>query len=263
MVFCKKRTIPACKLKKSRHHFILLRLAQKMPKYVKKRKNPLTSLQKAEYNVENTDAVPIWGAAMRKRVLTMKTWIALIALLALLVAAVPALGDIGDVPKSPKDHVPGNLYYALEHKRQVQAVGGVTGSPYWLWQSFVCGRSIDLRLFNAEHSVITTQMLFKQRLRFAEDGSGAKEMLLTLYKDADAVELRIGSDAFEMFERTGIERIIVRTRDFETLYTYDCDEIKAVFDYFQLGEDEYLCLQGDDAPMFAHSEDNIRRAVTR
>lgn len=234
-----------------------------MPKCVKKGKKHLTVQQIAEYNVENTDAVPLWGAAMRKRVLTMKTWIALIALCVLLTAAIPALGDIGDLPKSPRDHVSGNLYYQLEHKRQVQSVGGVTGSPYWLWQGFLCGRSIDLRLFDMDHSVIATQMLFKERIRWAENGSGAKEMLLTMYKDAEVVELRIGSDAFEMFERTGVERIIVRTRDFKTLYTYDCDEIKAAFDYFQLGENEYLCLQGDDAPLFAHSEDNIRRAVTR
>ena len=193
----------------------------------------------------------------------MKTWFAIIALLAVLLAAAPAMGDIGDRPKSPANHLPGDVYAALEHKRQVDAVGGVTGSPYWLWQGFICGRSIDLRLFETENSVIATQMLFKERIRYAENGSGEKELVLTLYRDADTVELRMGSDAFPMFERTGIGTIIIRDRDFNTLYTYDCGEIKAAFDYFGLGEDEFICLQGDDAPMFAHSEDNVRRAITR
>lgn len=187
----------------------------------------------------------------------------MITLLALLLAAVPAMGDIGDTPKSPADHVPGDLYAQLEHKRQMDAVGGITGSPYWLWQGFICGRSIDLRLFEADHTVLATQMLFKQRIRFEESGSGHKELLLTMYRNADNVELRVGSDAFEMFERAGIKTIIIRDRDFNTLYTYDCDEIKAAFDYFGLTADEYICLQGEDAPMFAHSEDNIRRAITR
>ena len=193
----------------------------------------------------------------------MKTWFAIIALLALLLAAAPVMGDIGDKPKSPVDHLPGDVYAALEHKRQLDAVGGVTGSPYWLWQGFICGRSIDLRLFEAEHSVLATQLLFKERIRYAENGSGSKELVLTLYRNADHVELRMGSDAFKILERTGIETIIIRNRAFDTLYTYDCDEIKAAFDHFGLTEDEYICLQGDDAPLFAHSEDNIRRAITR
>ena len=193
----------------------------------------------------------------------MKTWFALIALCALLLAATPALCDIGDLPKAPEDHVPGHLYAQLEHKRQLDAVGGITGSPYWLWQGFICGRSIDLRVFDAEHSVIATQLLFKERIRWAENGSGEKELVLTLYRNADCAELRVGSDAFPMLERAGIGKIILRDRSFKTLHSYDVDEIKAAFDYFSLTEDEYICLQGEDAPMFAHSEDNIRRAITR
>lgn len=193
----------------------------------------------------------------------MKTWFALITLLAVLLAATPVMGDIGDAPKSPADHLPESVYAPLEHKRQQQAVGGVTGSPYWLWQAFICGRSIDLRLFDMEYDVLSTQLLFKERIRYAENGSGEKELLLTLYRAADAVELRMGSDAFEMLDRVGIETIIIRDRKFNTLFTYDCSEIKAAFDYFGLEQNEYICLQGDNAPMFAHSEDNVRRAITR
>lgn len=227
------------------------------------RKNPLTFRCVAEYNVENTDAVPICGTALRKRVFSMKAWFAMIALLVLLLGTVPAMGDIGDPPKSPADHVPAGLYAQLEHKRQVQAVGGVTGSPYWLWQGFICGRSIDLRLFEVDHSVIATQMLFKERIRYAENGSGDKELLLTLYRDADTVELRMGVDAFAMLDRVGITTIIIRDHNLNTICTYDCGEIEAAFRYFQLEDDEYICLQGEDAPMFAHSKDNVRRAITR
>ena len=193
----------------------------------------------------------------------MKTWFAIIALLAVLLAAAPAMGDIGDMPKSPVNHLPGDVYAKLEHKRQMDAVGGVTGSPYWLWQGFICGKSIDLRLFEAEYSVLSTQLLFKERIRYAESGSGEKELVLTLYRNADNVELRMGCDAFEMLDRAGIGTIIIRDRAFNTRYTYDCDDIKAAFDYFGLAEDEYICLQGEDAPMFAHNKDNIRRAITR
>ena len=195
--------------------------------------------------------------------LSMKTWFALITLLAVLLAATPVMGDIGDAPKSPKDHLTESVYAPLEHKRQQQAVGGVTGSPYWLWQAYICGRSIDLRLFDVEYDVLSTQLLFKERIRYAENGSGAKELVLTLYQAADDVELRMGSDAFEMLARTGIETIIIRDRKFNTLFTYDCSEIEAAFDYFDLEKDEYICLQGDDAPMFAHNKDNVRRAITR
>lgn len=190
----------------------------------------------------------------------MKKWFAFVALCALLVSAVPVFGETG-IARCPANYPAGNRTGLLEHQRQLQAVGGITASPYWLKQGFLCGRSISLRLFEVELPVLPNQLLFKERLRFAEDGSGAKELLLTVNKDTDHVELRVGSSALEMLDRAGISRIIVRNYALDVVGVYERADIQSVFDYFELDECEVLCLQGEDAPMFAHDADGVRRVV--
>ena len=192
----------------------------------------------------------------------MKTRLALIALCAVLLAAVPALGEPGDQPKSPESYMPADEFAQLEHKRQLQAVGGVTASPYWLKQGYLCGRSISLRLYEVDKPVLPRQMLFKEYLRYAEDGSGAKELLLTLNRDVQRVELRIGSDALAMLQRAGIARVIVRNHSKDVMQVYEREEMEAVSAYFSIGEEETICLQGEDAPLFAYDEDSVRRALS-
>ena len=192
----------------------------------------------------------------------MKTWLALVALCALLLAATPVLGEIGDAPRNPADYLAADRVAQLEHKRQADAVGGVTGSPYWLWQGYLCGRSVSLRLYEVKAPMIPTQMLFKERIRYAEDGSGDKELLLTAIKATEDIELRIGSDALEMMERTGITRIIVRNSELKTVDVYERKEITAACRYFSLGDAETLCLQGEDGPLYAYDEDSERRALS-
>lgn len=191
----------------------------------------------------------------------MKTRLALLALCAMLLAAVPALGEPGDKPMSPESYMPADQFAQMEHKRQVDAVGGITASPYWLKQGYLCGRSISLRLYEVDKPVLPKQMLFKEYLRYAEDGSGEKELLLTLIRDVERVEIRIGSDALAMLDRAGVARVIIRNHSKDVMQVYEREEMRAASAYFSLGEKETICLQGEDGPMFAYDEDSVRRRL--
>ena len=192
----------------------------------------------------------------------MKRWVALIALCILFLTAIPAMSECGTAPNCPGSYLAGDQVAQLEHRRQLQAVGGITASPYWLKQGFLCGRSISLRLFEVEKPMLPTQLIFKERLRYAQDGSGVKELLLTLNREASHVELRVGSDALELFERADIARIIVRDVNKNTIQVYERKDIEDIIRYFALTDGEVICLQGEDAPMYAHDQDGVRRVIT-
>ena len=181
-------------------------------------------------------------------------------LCAALFAAMPAFGEPGDVPGCPWEHMPYHEVMRLEDVRQAQIVGGVKGSPYWLWQAYLGSGSIALRVYDVEKPVFPKQLLFKERVSFAEHSSD-KQITLTV-KDAQNIELRVDRTALDKLAFAGITQVFIKNAAGEELAAYALADINAVYDFFKLEEGEILCLQGEDAPVYVHSVDGVRRAVT-
>ena len=139
----------------------------------------------------------------------MKTGLALLLMCAALMVALPVLGEPGDEPGCPWEHMPYREVMRLEEVRQEQIVGGVKGSPYWLWQAYLGSSSIALRLYDVEQPVFPRQLLFRERVRFASAGSDAKILTLSI-KEACSVELRVDRDALSRMEFAGITDVVVK-----------------------------------------------------
>ena len=67
--------------------------------------------------------------------------------------------------------------------------------------------------------------------------------------------------ALDLLDRAEIRTIVLLDSEGETLSVYACEDVRTVFGYFGLEEGETLCLQGEDAPVYAYSVDRVRRAL--
>lgn len=188
----------------------------------------------------------------------MKTWLTIIALLALLLAAATAVGEPGDKPNCPWEYMTPTAVAQLEQTRQV--VGGVKGSPYWLWQAYLGSGSLDLRLYDVDEPVFPKQMVFKERIRYG--GNPFKTMTLTLLGEPEHVELRIDQASLAVLETAGIDVIVVRDAMKKQIAEYHREDIEAIMTYFALEADEMICLQGEDAPLYMYTADGVRKALT-
>ena len=191
----------------------------------------------------------------------MKTGLALLLLCAALLAAVPAIGEPGDEPGCPWEYMPYREVLRMEEVRQEQIVGGVKGSPYWLWQAYLGSSSIALRLYDVQQPMFPQQLLFRERVRFAGSGSDAKILTLTV-REAESVELRADRDALARMSFAGIADVVVKNAEGKPLAAYAVEDMQAIMDFFGLEEGEILCLQGEDAPIYVHTVDGVRKAVT-
>lgn len=191
----------------------------------------------------------------------LKTF-ALVAFVAILALCLPAWAEPGDVPHCPHVYMTVEEIHAMEELRQRQAVGGVTGSPYWLWQAYLCGRSLQLRVYDVREPLFPEQILFKERISWANDGTENKRMAMTVEDGTTDVELRIDRFALAKLEESKIISMTIRDRSKNELASYNCADIEAIFDYFQLAPCETLCLQGADDPVYALSCEGVKRAIS-
>lgn len=188
----------------------------------------------------------------------MKKTLALVVFLLALAAS--AIAEPGDPPGCPWEHMPFAQVMRLEELRQAQIVGGVKGSPYWLWQAYLGSGSLSLRLYEVEEPIFPKQLLFKERVEYQSDGG--KAMTLTIRPETERVELRIDMQALDLLDRAGIVSIAVKNGAGDEVCAYACEDVRAVMDFFQLAEGETICLQGEDAPVYAYSADGVRRVLT-
>lgn len=190
----------------------------------------------------------------------MKKWLALAACLVAVLLAAPVFAEPGDEPCCPWEHMPYQQVLELEELREKQVVGGVTGSPYWLWQAYLGSGSLDIRLYDVSDPIFPKQLLFKERVRFAGYGDESKVMTLTAKGESEAIELRIDRLSLAKLEQAGISSIVLRSAAGEQAYA--CADIAAIMDYVGVTDSEILCLQGEDAPLYKYCEDGIRRAIS-
>ena len=189
----------------------------------------------------------------------MKIKLVLAGCMLALVALASAAAEPGDPPGCPWERMTYAEVVQMEELREAQTVDGVVGSPYLLWQAYLGHASLSVRLYDVNDPIFPVQLLFRERIGRAGDGT----KIITL-KARDAIqreELRIDLQALDLLQRAEIETIVLRNGEGETLSVYACEDIRTVFDFFGLAEGETLCLQGDDAPVYAYSVDGVRRAL--
>ena len=189
----------------------------------------------------------------------MKIKLALVCCILALASFACASAVPGDPPGCPWEYMTYAQVVQLEETREAQIVGGVKGSPYWLWQAYLGSGSLSIRLYDVTDPIFPAQLLFKERVAFAADGSTV--ITLRTRSQTEHVELRVDLQALDLLERAEIRTIVLLDSEGETLSVYACEDVRTVFGYFGLEEGETLCLQGEDAPVYAYSVDRVRRAL--
>ena len=169
----------------------------------------------------------------------MKIKLALVCCILALASFACASAEPGDPPGCPWEYMTYAQVVQLEETREAQIVGGVKGSPYWLWQAYLGSGSLSIRLYDV------TDPIFPVQLR----------------SQTEHVELRVDLQALDLLDRAEIRTIVLLDSEGETLSVYACEDVRTVFGYFGLEEGETLCLQGEDAPVYAYSVDRVRRAL--
>jgi len=121
-----------------------------------------------------------------------------------------------------------------ELERKAAAIGGVTGSPYWLKQLYLGYMSLNLRLFDGEE-----QLLFKESLSWQPDGS----KLLTLnVRIANTSELmmRLDGMVIDKLKQAGISAITITNGNGDPFMTYAVSDLEGVRAMYDLGLEDYI-----------------------
>ena len=170
-----------------------------------------------------------------------------------------AAAEPGDPPGCPWEYMTYAQVVQMEEAREAQIVDGVVSSPYLLWQAYLGHASLCVRLYDVNDPIFPVQLLFRESVSRAKND----EKLITLRTRTatEKLELRVDLKALDLLQRAGIETIALRNDNRKQLALYRCEDIRTVFDFFGLAEGETLCLQGDDAPVYAYSVDGVRRAL--
>ena len=192
----------------------------------------------------------------------MKRMLALAVFCLALAAFAPVGAEPGDPPGRPWKYMSQEQVRRLEKLREEQIVGGVRGSPYWLWQAYLGSGSLSLRLYEVSDPIFPTQLLFKERVTYPERGIDRKAMFLEIQRENAQVEIRLDAQALDLLEQAGIATITVKNSTGDALCAYSCEDLRAVYDFFALKEGETLCVQGEQAPVYAYSEDGVRRVLS-
>ena len=189
----------------------------------------------------------------------MKIKLVLAGCMLALVALASAAAEPGDPPGCPWEYMTYAQVVQMEEAREAQTVDGVVSSPYLLWQAYLGHGSLSVRLYDVTDPIFPEQLLFKERIGRA--GDGTKVITLRTRAATRREELRIDLQALDLLQRAGIETIVLCNGEGETLSVYACEDVRTVFGFFGLAEGETLCLQGEDAPVYAYSVDGVRRVL--
>lgn len=189
----------------------------------------------------------------------MKLKIAIAFCVLALASLACSAAEPGDPPGCPWEYMTYAQVVQMEETREAQIVGGVKGSPYWLWQAYLGSGSLSLRLYDATDPIFPKQLLFRERVGYV--ARDEKAITLRTKGCAQRVELRIDRQALDLLGRAEIATITLLDEERQVLAVYACEDIRTVFDFFGLAEGETLCLQGEDAPVYAYSVDGVRRAL--
>lgn len=140
-----------------------------------------------------------------------------------------------------------------EMERKAAAIGGVTGSPYWVKSLYLGYMSLNLRLFDGEE-----QLLFKENLSWVPGTGVAGEKVLTLNvktEDTSALAMRLDGMVINKLEQAGIVTINIVDGAGNLFMEYKVEDLKGARELYGLTEKEYIVVGAADADVMKIAED--------
>ena len=159
-------------------------------------------------------------------------------------------------------HVPGSqtaqeTVQKLKPFGKAKAFGDITVSREWLRQVRLCGVLINMRL----HTPMGDEVTFKEKVDHASTRDGSACLYLQASTDHEVIALQMDQEAMNTLRRIGVTEIVVADKNLNVRACYAVSELQAVRNALGLGENEQLCVNGEDAPVTVVSEDGVRREV--
>ena len=140
---------------------------------------------------------------------------------------------------------------------KAKVFGDITVSREWLRQVRLCGVLINMRL----HTPMGDEITFKEKVDHASTRDGSACLYLQASTDHEVIALQMDQEAMNTLRRIGVTEIVVADKNLNVRACYAVSELQAVRDALGLGENEQLCVNGEDAPVTVVSEDGVRREV--
>ena len=141
--------------------------------------------------------------------------------------------------------------------KKAEPFGDITVSREWLRQARINGVLINLRL----HTPMGEEVTFKEKADHASARDGSACLYLQASTDHEVITLQMDQEALNTLERVGITEIVVADKNLNVRASYTVSDLQAVRDALGLGENEQLCVSGENAPVTVVSEDGVRRQV--
>ncbi len=141
--------------------------------------------------------------------------------------------------------------------KKAERFGDITVSREWLRQGRINGVLINLRL----HTPMGEEVTFREKADHASTRDGSACLYLQASIDHEVITLQMDQEAMNTLGRVGITEIVVADKDLNVRASYSVSELQAVRDALGLGDNEQLCVSGENAPVTVVSEDGVRRQV--
>ena len=126
----------------------------------------------------------------------------------------------------------------MEEKRRAEAVGGVTGSPYWVKQMYLGHNSYNLRLY-----IDGEPVLMRERLSW--NGYQSKGITLRVNTVApEKLTMRLDEKALEIFERTNITTVTLVDKENTPVMQYNVSDLRGAYDQYGLDGEDLLVVGG-------------------
>ena len=183
-------------------------------------------------------------------------------LAAAVLAAAMMMMPVCAMAAEPAAHVPGRqtaqeTVQKLRPFGKAKAFGDITVSREWLRQVRLCGVLINMRL----HTPMGDEITFKEKVDHASTRDGSACLYLQASTDHEVIALQMDQEAMNTLRRIGVTEIVVADKNLNVRACYAVSELQAVRNALGLGENEQLCVNGEDAPVTVVSEDGGRREV--
>lgn len=138
------------------------------------------------------------------------------------------------------------IRHEMEMKRQEEAVGGITGSPYWCSQLFLNYHSRNLWLHDAEGRKTN----FREHISW-EGEYPNKRLLLRVNNMAstDGLTMRFDEETLNAFDKSGIVTVILANTvngQVEPFMQYSVSDLRAAREQYGLAPEELLVVGGMD-----------------
>ena len=126
----------------------------------------------------------------------------------------------------------------MEEKRRAEAVGGVTGSPYWVKQMYLGHNSYNLRLY-----IDGEPVLMRERLSW--NGYQSKGITLRVNTVApEKLTMRLDEKTLEIFERTNITTVTLVDKENTPVMQYNVSDLRGAYDQYGLDGEDLLVVGG-------------------